>query len=81
VPERTTLLDLGGGGASITNSGGAFSENDQVELSFFTSPQRRVKLDAKVVRVTEGKGIAHLSFCDIRESTRDQIFRYLFKKR
>lgn len=77
----TTLIDLGGGGASITNPEQRFVLDDKLSLTFFTPGRKRINLSATVVRVSENGETLHLSFGDMPESSRDRILRFLLQRK
>jgi c-di-GMP-binding flagellar brake protein YcgR len=77
-PVRTTLKDLGGGGASFISTGQGFLENDDITLFLFPPSSGRMVLSCKVVWVSEGGKTIHVAFGGIPESSRDRIIRYLF---
>jgi len=79
-PLRTTIIDLGGGGASILNTAQNFHEKEDVTLIFFTPRPERMVLTAHVIRVSEGGKTLHVSFGHMLESSRDRIIGYLFRR-
>jgi hypothetical protein len=79
-PIRSTLTDLGGGGATIVNPGKTFHEKDELALSLHMMKKESIQIYAKVLRISgEGK-LLHVAFHHISEASRDRIYRYLFKK-
>lgn len=77
----TTLIDLGGGGASIANPDEQFVIRDKLSLTFFTPGRNRMSLAATVVRVSENGKTLHVSFGAMQESSRDHIIRFLLQKK
>jgi c-di-GMP-binding flagellar brake protein YcgR len=77
----TTIKDLGGGGASITNPDKRFVLDDKLSLTFFTLGRKRINLSATVVRLSENGETLHLSFGAMPESSRDRIIRFLLQKK
>jgi len=80
-PEKSTLLDLGGGGASLENVKKSIGQGDEVEISFNISGKHRVTLNAKVLRLSDDGKIVHLEFLDIPESIRDMIISHIFSRK
>jgi hypothetical protein len=79
-PVRSTLTDLGGGGATLVNPGGTFQEKDELALYFRTIKKESIQLCAKVLRISDEGKLLHVAFHHISEASRDRIYRYLFKK-
>jgi len=79
-PLRSTLTDLGGGGATLVNPGGTFHEKDELALSFRTMKKETIQLSAKVLRISDEGKLLHVAFHHISEASRDSIYRYLFQK-
>lgn len=75
----TTIKDLGGGGASITNPDKRFVLDDKLSLTFFTPGRKRINLSATVVRLSENGETLHLNFGAMPESNRDRIIRFLLQ--
>ncbi len=72
------FIDIGGGGASLENPGKRFSTGDTVELSFHPDGKRALNLIATVVRTSRSGAVLHVKYGNIRESSRDRVYRLLF---
>jgi c-di-GMP-binding flagellar brake protein YcgR len=79
-PVRTTMLDLGGGGARLFNEGGSFHEKDDLTLLFSPPGSERLILPCQVVRLSEEGKALHVSFKKISETSRDRVIRYIFTR-
>ncbi|HKK49429.1 MAG TPA: PilZ domain-containing protein [Alkalispirochaeta sp.] len=79
-PVRSEFLDIGGGGASMVNPGERYEPGDSVELTFHPDSDSILHIPARVVRSSKKGTILHLSFENIRESSRDRIYRLLFRE-
>jgi hypothetical protein len=75
---RSTLLDLGGGGASLGNPQSLFKAGDLLELSF-SSGASDFRLPAEVVRISRNASVLHVQFRSIAESARDRIIGSLYR--
>jgi len=75
----TTLIDLGGGGASLATRDMQFDVGDRVSLSVLPSREDRINLIGEVLRVSKGGKIAHIRFDKMLESSRDRIMGLLFR--
>jgi len=76
-PQESMLLDLGGGGASLTNPHSLMKNGDLVEISF--SPRmEKLTLVARVVRVSRNLKVLHVRFESLSETERNRIMSYLF---
>lgn len=80
MPIRSALIDLGGGGASLTNTAGFLQTKDEIVLSFFLSREEMMNLTAKVIRISNQGRVLHVAFGLIPESSRDRILGYLFRR-
>ncbi len=78
---RSTLVDLGGGGASLINTEMNFRPSDGIDLFFSTSKESRIALSAEVIRVSGDGQTLHVAFGHMPESSRDRIIHYLFRNR
>ncbi|MEX2444095.1 MAG: PilZ domain-containing protein, partial [Alkalispirochaeta sp.] len=76
--DLSQFLDIGGGGASLENPGKRFSAGDAVELTFHPDGNRALNLIATVVRTSRGGSVIHVKYGNIRESSRDRVYRLLF---
>jgi len=79
-PVRTTLLDLGGGGARLFNEGMSFHEEDDLTLLFSPPGSERLILPCRVVRLSEEGKALHVAFKKIPETSRDRVIRYIFTR-
>lgn len=79
-PVRSEFLDIGGGGASMVNPGERYEQGQTLELTFHPESESTLHIPAKVVRTSKQGKVLHLSFENIRESSRDKIYRMLFKQ-
>jgi hypothetical protein len=75
-PRPTTLLDLGGGGASFRNPWEMLRRGDIIHMSF-PPPARGPTVTASVVRVSRRGTTIHVKFEFLSESTRDRILQFL----
>jgi len=89
-PVRTMCTDLGGGGASLSNTGGRFNTGDRLELFFLIHSQRgtpgqrprpRTHITGEVIRLSGGGHKAHIVFDPLPEAVRDRIIKYLFTRK
>jgi hypothetical protein len=74
----TTLLDLGGGGASLGNPGKVFQTGDMLELTF-SAMSSDFRIPARVVRTSGNASVLHVQFESIAESSRDRIIGSLHR--
>ncbi|MFW6214491.1 MAG: flagellar brake protein [Alkalispirochaetaceae bacterium] len=79
-PVRSRFLDIGGGGASMVNPGERFEAEDSLELTFHPESDSTLHIPARVVRTSKGGKVLHLSFENIREGSRDKIYKMLFRQ-
>lgn len=79
-PVRSEFLDIGGGGASMVNPGERYEQGETLELTFHPESDSTLHIPAKVVRTSKKGKVLHLSFESIRESSRDKIYRMLFRQ-
>jgi len=75
---RSTLMDLGGGGASLGNPKSLFKVGDLLKLSF-SSGAADFRVPAKVVRISRNATVLHVQFESITESARDRIIGSLYR--
>ena len=75
----TTLVDLGGEGATIVNPEGHFSRNDILFLRFHLDNSHRIRQKSVVRRVSLDGRLLHLKFSDVKENEKDRILRYLMR--
>jgi c-di-GMP-binding flagellar brake protein YcgR len=77
--QLTTLIDLGGGGASIANRELQCEAGERVSLSLLPPAKERIDMVGVVLRVSRGGKIAHIRFDHILEADRDRIMNILFR--
>lgn len=77
-PYRTTLLDLGGGGASLGNPRRLFTAGNVLELTLSSSASN-FRVPARVVRTSKHASVLHVQFESIPESVRDRIIGSLYR--
>jgi c-di-GMP-binding flagellar brake protein YcgR len=75
----TTLIDLGGGGASIENPEQRFTVGDHVSLSFRYGEEDQIETTGEIVRTSRKGKVAHLRFDFLSESDRDRVIGLLFR--
>jgi c-di-GMP-binding flagellar brake protein YcgR len=75
----TTLIDLGGGGASIVNGEIQAQVGDRISLSMIPAGSSKINVLGEVLRVSKGGAVAHIRFDHMSESYRDRIVGLLFK--
>ncbi|MFW6181585.1 MAG: PilZ domain-containing protein [Spirochaetota bacterium] len=81
-PERTTFIDLGGGGASLHNPGKRFQLHDELDLYFhFEGGRPLLRVRGDVIRVSGEGAVLHVIFRTLSESSRDRIIRLLLRPR
>jgi hypothetical protein len=81
-PERTSFIDLGGGGASLRNPGKRYQLHDEVDLYFhFDGGKPLLRVRGDVIRVSEEGNVLHLIFRTLSEPSRDRIIRFLLRHR
>lgn len=78
-PTKTQLVDIGGGGASFYAPDSRYQRGEQIELTFHPDSDAPLHLPGRIVRESKGGRIAHMCFGDLRPSTRDRVFEYLFR--
>ncbi len=79
-PVVSLLLDLGGGGASLSNPGGRFKASDRLEI-VFPPAVGGLTATGRVLRTSQGDGILHLQFENISESSRDHIMGSILSRK
>jgi hypothetical protein len=77
--KLSTLIDLGGGGASIANAELQMNVGDRLSLSMMPAGSSRINLMGEVLRVSKGGAVAHVKFDNMSESYRDRIVGLLFR--
>jgi c-di-GMP-binding flagellar brake protein YcgR len=78
-PLQSRFIDVGGGGASIQNPSSKLGKGADLELTFHPDSDAPLNLHGRVVRTSEQGKVLHVKFEKLRESTRDKIFRLLFR--
>jgi len=76
-PMLTTLIDLGGGGASIARGNIILKTGDRIRIRVYSVAKERIDVTATVLRFSKGNRITHIRFDNIRESDRDRIINML----
>jgi c-di-GMP-binding flagellar brake protein YcgR len=76
---RTSLLDLGGGGASIENPWESIRSGEEIEIVF---PEKKpeLRIHAFVVRTSGAARNIHVRFGPLSDADRDRIIGYIFKR-
>jgi c-di-GMP-binding flagellar brake protein YcgR len=78
-PVQHRFLDLGGGGASITNTELRFRPGDDIEITFTPGAEGPIDLVGEVVRLSQAGKVMHVAFGPIREAMRDRIIGYILQ--
>ncbi len=76
-PARYSFVDLGGGGASITNPDLRFRPGDDIEIKFAPSSEERIELIGEIIRLSDAGHVMHMAFGPIREAMRDRIIGFI----
>lgn len=71
------FLDLGGGGASITNPELRFRPGDDIEIAFSPGTGEPIELVGEVIRLSDAGKVMHISFGPLREAMRDRIIGFI----
>lgn len=79
-PQRTELVDIGGGGASFYAPDERYEPGETVELTFNASSTDALHLPARIVRESHGGSVVHVAFQGISQNTRDRIVGFLFRR-
>lgn len=77
-PDGTEFLEIGGGGASMFNPYGKYAPGDDLEISFSPDSDRSLSVAGTVIRTSQGGDVLHVRYENLRESTRDRIYRVIF---
>lgn len=77
-PVTAEFVDVGGGGASLTNPLGTFHAGDWVDLVFGQADRSPLTVPSTVIRTSNGNSILHVEYRNLREATRDKVYRLLF---
>jgi len=77
MPMKTSLIDLGGGGASFQNPKGLFKEGELLEMSFSLEKTALTVL-ARVLRLSRIGNTIRVKFESLSEKERDLIMSFLF---
>jgi hypothetical protein len=75
-PRQTTLLDLGGGGASLRNPWDQLRRGDALQMSFAPDAKKLIVV-AHVVRVSRNGTAIHVKFVALSETARNRILEFL----
>jgi c-di-GMP-binding flagellar brake protein YcgR len=77
---RTSLLDLGGGGASMENPWAGIKPGEEIEVVF---PEKKpvLRVPAFVVRTSGAARDMHVRFGPMSDARRDRIIGHIFKGR
>lgn len=78
--ETTTLLDLGGGGASAYNKNDYYNKGDQVILYFSVPDYGEMQISGRVVRTSRKGEVIHIEFAPLKEQMRDKIIAHTLQK-
>ncbi len=78
---NSTLIDLSGGGASLSNIDDRFAVGDRLILGLQTAPEDANFVDAEVVRLSHKGRHMHVRFEGIPEGVRDKIIRFVLRPR
>jgi len=75
----TTIIDLGGGGATVLNRDNRFKSGEEVFLYFKIPGQGELRVQGKIVRATAENAQLHVRFEHLKEREREKIISYIFK--
>jgi c-di-GMP-binding flagellar brake protein YcgR len=78
-PIASTIIDLGGGGASLLNPDSRYKVGDSIYLTFFLTHDSKFELTARVVRSSNNAKYIHVEFLSIPEESRDRIIGLLYR--
>ncbi|MFW5743686.1 MAG: flagellar brake protein [Spirochaetota bacterium] len=78
-PERTELIDVGGGGASFYAPDDRYQRGEHVEITFHPDSSEPLHLPARIVRESRRGSVVHVTFEHVRPAARDRIFGFLFR--
>jgi c-di-GMP-binding flagellar brake protein YcgR len=76
---RSTLLDIGGGGASFERAGIDVEVGDDVQLIMYLEEDLVISVQARVVRLSRNGEVGHVAFHDLRPGEQDRIVRYVLR--
>lgn len=71
-PALSRFVDVGGGGASIANTG-ELERGDEIELTFHRDSDKALHVPGHVVRLSHRGKIAHIQFDELSPHDRDRI--------
>ncbi len=78
VPGR--FIEIGGGGASVSNPGEKFSQGDFISLTFkLPGNSHHFELRGQVLRTTKQNSRLHIRFEGLKDGDRDKIIGLIFK--
>lgn len=78
-PVASTIIDLGGGGASLLNPDSRYKVGDSIYLTFFLTHDSKFELTVRVVRSSNKDKYMHVEFLSIPEESRDRIIGLLYR--
>jgi c-di-GMP-binding flagellar brake protein YcgR len=78
---RTSLKDLGGGGASIAASFEGIEVGEELEVSFNLQKGPPIQVRGIVVRCSKNGRLLHVQFGPMNDAQRDRIIAHLFQGR
>ncbi len=74
------FIEIGGGGASVSNPAGRFSQGDFISLTFqLPGNSHRFELRGQVLRTTKQNSRLHIKFEGLKDGDRDKIIGLIFK--
>lgn len=73
---RSTLLDIGGGGASFELLGLEADVGDEVQLIMYLEEELVISVQARIVRLSHNGRVGHAAFHGLRPGEQDRIVRY-----
>lgn len=80
LPVYSTLMDLGGGGASLSNPQKKFRIGDRIDVDLQIPDAQKISIAGEVIRVSRGGNRIHIAFDTIKEHMRDKIIGFVLGK-
>jgi hypothetical protein len=77
---RSTLLDVGGGGASFELLGLDAEVGDEVQLIMYLEEELVISVQARIVRLSRNGRVGHAAFHELRPGEQDRIVRYALRQ-